>query len=141
MLLLLSRSIQFSHCTEALPFISALLFVSSVGIVSGMAQAQPNPQVNAMCANIAAKLYPLGINAVPNVQVAYEEVYQITNILGELNHGVKRNDFGFPGSAQGFCILCKMAVLFVRRKVLIARLGLGAVQDPVFPPDFKHWIF
>ena len=69
-----------------------------------MAQAQPNPQVNAMCATIAAKLYPLGINAMPNVQAAHEEVKQITNTLGELNHGVKRNDFGFPGSAQRFHI-------------------------------------
>ena len=106
-----------------------------------MAQAQPNPQVNAMCANIAANLYPLGINAMPNVQAAHEEVKQITNTLGELNHGVKRNDFGFLGSAQRFCTLCKMAVLFVRRKVLISGLGLGVVQDPVFLPDFKHWIF
>ena len=112
-----------------------------MGIISSMAQAQPNPQVNAMCANIAVKLYPLGIQVMPNVQLAHEEVQQITNTLGELNHGVKRNDFGFPGSAQRFCILYKMAVLFVRRKVLISGLGLGAVQDPVFPPDFKHWIF
>ena len=112
-----------------------------MGIISSMAQAQPNPQVNAMCANIATKMYPLGIQAMRNVQVAHEEIQQITNTLGELNHGVKRNDFGFPGSAQRFRILCKMAVLFVRRKVLISGLGLGVVQDPVFPPDFKHWIF
>ena len=106
-----------------------------------MAQAQPNPQVNAMCANIAAQLYPLGIQAMPNVQAAHEEIQKITTTLGDLNHGVKRNDFGFPGSAQRFRVLCKMAVLFVRRKVLISGLGLSAVQDPVFPPDFKHWIF
>ena len=106
-----------------------------------MAQAQPNPQVNAMCANIAAQLYPLGIQVMPNVQVAHEEIQKITTTLGDLNHGVKRNDFGFPGSAQRFRVLCKMAVLFVRRKVLISGLGLSAVQDPVFLPDFKHWIF
>ena len=112
-----------------------------MGIVSSMAQAQPNPQVNAMCANIAARLYPLGIQVMPNVQAAHEKIQQITTTLGDLNHGVKRNDFGFPGSAQRFCVLCKMAVLFVRHKVLISGLGLGAVQDPVFPNDFKHWIF
>ena len=106
-----------------------------------MAQAQPNPHVNAMCANIAAKLYPLGIQAMPNVQAAHEEIKQITNTLGELNHGVKRNDFRFPVSAQRFRILCKMAVLFMRHKVLISGLSLSAVQDPVFLPDFKHWIF
>ena len=106
-----------------------------------MAQAEPNPQVNTMHTNIAAKLYPLGIQTLPNVQVAHEEIKQITNSLGELNHGVKRNDFRFPGSAQRFRVLCKMAVLFVRCKVLISGLGLGAVQDPVFPPDFKLWIF
>ena len=106
-----------------------------------MAQAQPNPQANAMCANTAAQMYPLGIQAMPNVQVAHEEIQQITTTLGDLNHGVKRNDFRFPGSAQRFRVLCKMAVLFVRRKVLISGLGLSAVQDPVFPPDFKHWIF
>ena len=94
-----------------------------------------------MCANIAAKLYPLGIQTMPNVQAAHEEIQQITNTLGELNHGVNRNDFRFPGSARRFHILCKMAVLFVRRKVLISGLGMGAVQDPVFLPDFKHWIF
>ena len=55
-----------------------------------MAQAQPNPQVNAMCANIAAQLYPLGIQA----------IQRIITTLGDLNHGVKRNNFGFPGSAQ-----------------------------------------
>ena len=106
-----------------------------------MAQAQPNPQVNAMCGNIAAKLYPLGIQTMAYVQAAHEEIHQITDTLGELNHGVKRNDFRFPRSARRFHILCKMAVLFVRRKVLISGLGLGVVQDPVFPPDFKHWIF
>ena len=93
-----------------------------------------------MCANIAAQLYPLGIQAMPNVQVAHEEIQKITTTLGDLNHGVKRNDFRFPGSAQRFRVLCKMAVLFVRCKVLISGLGLGAVQDPVFLPDFKHWI-
>ena len=67
-----------------------------------MVQAQPNPQVNAMCANIAARMYPLGIQAMPNVQVAHEEIQKITATLGDLNHGVKRNDFGFPGSAQRF---------------------------------------
>ena len=67
-----------------------------------MAQAQPNPQVNAMCANIAARLYPLGIQMMPNVQAAHEEIQQITTTLGDLNHGVKRNDFGFPGPAQRF---------------------------------------
>ena len=112
-----------------------------MGIVRCMAQAQPNPQVNAMCANIAAKLYPLEIQVMPNVQAAHEEIQQITTTLGELNHGVKRNDFGFPGSAQRFRVLCKMAVLFIRHKVLISGLGQGAAQDPVFPPDFKHWIF
>ena len=85
-----------------------------MGVISSIAQAQPNPQVNAMCANIAAKLYPLGIQMMPNVQVAHEEIKQITNTLGELNHGVKRNDFRFPGSAQRFRTLYKMAVLFVR---------------------------
>ena len=106
-----------------------------------MAQVQPNLQVNAMCTNIAAKLYPLGIQMMPNVQAAHEEIQHITTTLGDLNHGVKRNDFGFPGSAQRFQVLCKMAVLFVRHKVLISGLGLGAVQDLVFPPDFKRWIF
>ena len=94
-----------------------------------------------MCANIAAQLYPLGIQAMPNMQAAHEEIQKITTNLGDLNHGVKRNNFGFPGSAQRFRILCKMAVLFVMRKVLISGLGLSVVQDPVFPPDFKHWIF
>ena len=112
-----------------------------MGIIGNMAQAQPNPQVNAMCANIAARLYSLGIQTMPNVQVAHKEIQQITTTLGHLNHGVKRNNFRFPGSAQRFQILCKMAVLFVRCKVLILGLGLGTVQDPVFLPDFKHWIF
>ena len=58
-----------------------------------------------MCANIAAKLYPLGIQTMPNVQVAHEEIHQITDTLGELNHGVKRNDFKFPRSARRFRIL------------------------------------
>ena len=111
-----------------------------MGIISSMAHTQPNPQVNAMCANIAASLYPLGIQMLPNMQAAHEEIQQITATLGELNHGVKRNDFGFPGSNRRFCVLCRMAVLFVRHKVLISGLGLGAVQDPVFPPDFKHSI-
>ena len=102
-------------------------------IVGSMAQAQPNPQVNAMCANIAATMYPLGIQSMPNVQVAHEEIQKIMTTLGELNHGVR--------SAQRFRVLCRMAVLFVRRKVLTSGLGLGAVQDPMFPPDFKHWIF
>ena len=106
-----------------------------------MAQAQPNPQVYAMCANIAAQLYPLGIQAMPNVHPEHEEIQKITTTLGDLNHGVKRNNFRFPGSAQRFRVLCKMAVLFVRRKVLISGLDLGVVQDPVFLPDFKHWIF
>ena len=99
-----------------------------------MAQAQPNPQVT-------ARLYPLGIQTMPNVQAAHEEIQQITTTLGDLNHGVKRNNFSFPGSAQKFRVLCKMAVLVVRHKVLVLGLGLGVVQDPVFPPDFKHWIF
>ena len=76
----------------------------------------------------------------PNVQVAHEEIQKITNTLGELNHGVKRNDFGYIESNQRFKVLCKMAVLVVRHKVLVSGLGLGAVQDLVFPPDFKHWI-
>ena len=71
-----------------------------MGIVSSMAQAQPNPQGNAVCANIAASLYPLGIQTMPNVQVAHEEIQQITTTLGDLNHGVKRNDFRFHGSAR-----------------------------------------
>ena len=112
-----------------------------MGIRGSMAQAQPNPLVNAMFANIAAQLYPLGIQVMPNVQVAHEEIQKITSTLGDLNHGVKRNDFRFPGSAQRFRVLCKMAVLFVRCKVLISGLGLGVVQDPVFLPDFKYWIF
>ena len=98
MLFLLSRTLQLSLCTETYHF-SLLLFDISVGVVSSMAQAQPNPQVNAMYANIAAKLYPLGIQSMPIVQAVHEEIQQITNTLGELNHGVKRNDFGFPGSA------------------------------------------
>ena len=106
-----------------------------------MAQAQPNPQVKAMCANIAARMYPLGIQLMPNVQAAHEEIQKITTTLGDLNNGVKRNDFSFPGSNQRFRVLCKIAVLVVRRKVLVSGLGLGAVQDPVFLPDFKHWIF
>ena len=112
-----------------------------MGIIGSMAQAQPNPQVNAMCANIAARLYPLGIQTMPNVQAAHEEIQKITTTLGDLNHGVKRNDFRFPESAQSFRVLCRMAVLFVRCKVLISGLGLSAVQDPVFLPDFEHWIF
>ena len=82
------------------PSCSYLVF--STGIIGSMAQAQPNPQVNAMCANIAARLYPLGIQVMPNVQAAHEEIQQITTTLWHLNHGVKRNDFGFPGSAQKF---------------------------------------
>ena len=113
----------------------------SLGIVGSMAQVQPNPQVNAICAQIAAQMYPLGIQVMPNVQAAHEEIQKITATLGDLNHGVKRNDFGFPGSAQRFQVLCRMAVLFVRHKVLISGRGLGAVQDLVFPPDFKHWTF
>ena len=50
-----------------------LILVISAGILGSMAQAQPNPQVNAMCANIAARMYPLGIQSMPNVQVAHEE--------------------------------------------------------------------
>ena len=73
-----------------------------MGILGSMAQAQPNPQVNAMCANIVARMYPLGIQSMPNMQVAHEEIQQITTTLGDLNHGVKRNDFGFPGSNQRF---------------------------------------
>ena len=73
-----------------------------MGIGGSMAQAQPNPQVNAMCTNITAKLYPLGIQMMPNVQAAHEEIQQITTTLGDLNHGVKRNGFRFPGSAQRF---------------------------------------
>ena len=61
-----------------------------MGIRGSMAQAQPNPQVNAMCANIAARLYPLGIQTMPNVQAAHEEIQQITTTLGDLSHGVKR---------------------------------------------------
>ena len=76
-----------------------------MGIVGSMAQAQPNPQVHSMCANIAAKLYPLGIQTMPNVQAAHEEIQQITTTLGDVNHGVKRNDFRFPGSAQRFRVL------------------------------------
>ena len=106
-----------------------------------MAQAQPSPQVNAMCANIAARMYPLGIQSMPNVQAAHEEIQKITTTLGDLNHGVKKNNFGFPGSHQRFQVLCKIAVLIVRCKVLVSELGLSAVQDLVFPPDFKHWIF
>ena len=73
-----------------------------MGILGRMAQAQPNPQVNAMCANIAARMYPLGIQAMPTVQAAHEEIQKITATLGGLNHGVKRNNFGFPGSAPTF---------------------------------------
>ena len=51
-----------------------------------MAQAQPNPQVNAMCANIAGQLHPLGIQVMPNVQAAHEEIQKITTTLGDLNH-------------------------------------------------------
>ena len=76
----------------------------------------------------------------PNVLTAHEEIQKITTTLGDLNHGVKRNDFGYIGSNQRFRVLCRMPVLVVRCKVLVSRLGLGAVQDPVFPPDFKHWI-
>ena len=39
-----------------------------------------------MCANIAARLYPLGIQTMPNVQAAHEEIQQITTTLGNLNH-------------------------------------------------------
>ena len=106
-----------------------------------MAQAKPNPQINAMHAKIAAKLYPLRIQMMPNMQAAHEEIQQITTTLGGLKHGVKRNNLEFPGSAQRFRVLCKMALLFVRHKVMISGLGLSAVQDPMFPPDFKHQIF
>ena len=106
-----------------------------------MAHAQPpNPQVNAMYMAITARLYPLGIQVMPNVLTAHEEIQKITTTLGDLNHGVKRNDFGNIGSNQRFRVLCGMPVLVVRCKVLVSGLGLGAVQDPVFPPDFKHWI-
>ena len=73
-----------------------------MGIIGSMDQAQPNPQVNDMCANIAARMYPLGIQLMPNVQAAHEEIQKIMTTLGDLNHGVKRNDFGFPGSDQRF---------------------------------------
>ena len=112
-----------------------------MGIIVSKAQAQPqNPQVNTMCATIAARLYPLGIQTIPNVQVAHEEIQKITSTLGDLSHGVKRNDFRYIGSNQRFRVLCTMAVLVLRRKVLVSGLGLGAAQDQVFPPDFKHWI-
>ena len=146
-----SLSFCFCHSYLARPLVLSLYrefyqlscsyLVLSMGIGGSMAQAQPNPQVNAMCANIAAQLYPLGIQAMPNVQAEHEEIQKITTTLGDLNHGVKRNDFRFLGSAQRFRVLCKNAVLFVRCKVLISGPGLGAVQDPVFSPDFKHWIF
>ena len=72
-----------------------------------MAQAHPQtPQVIAMCATLAAKLYPLGIQMMPNVQAAHEESQKITSTLGDLNHGVKRNDFGYIGSNQRFRVLC-----------------------------------
>ena len=106
-----------------------------------MAQAQPqNPQVTAMCMAITARLYPLGIDTMPNVQAAHEEIQKITSTLGDPNHGVKRNDYGYIGSNQRFRVLCRMALLVVKRKVLVSGLGLSAVQDLVFPPDFKHWI-
>ena len=54
-----------------------------------MAQAQPNPQVNAMCANIAAQIVSLrDSDAMPNVQAAHEEIQKITTTLGDLNHVV-----------------------------------------------------
>ena len=106
-----------------------------------MTQAQPpNPQVNAMCSTIVAKMYRLGIRTMPNVQAAHEEIQKLTTSLGDLNHGVRRNDFGYIGSNQRFPVLCKMAVLVVRHKVLVSGLGLGTVQDPVFLPDLKYWI-
>ena len=76
----------------------------------------------------------------PNVQAAHEEIQKITSTLGDLNHGARRNDFGYIGSNQRFRVLCKMAVLGVRCKVLVSGLGLSSVQDLVFPPDFKHWV-
>ena len=114
-----------------------------MGIVIIMAQAPPlNPQVrsNAMCNNLVAKMYPLGIRIMPNVQAAHEEIQKIMTTLGNLNHGVRRTDFGYIGSNKRFRVLCRMDVLVVRCKVLVSDLGLGAVQDPVFLPDFKHWI-
>ena len=76
----------------------------------------------------------------PNVQVAHEEIQKIMSTLGDLNHGVRRNDFSYIGSNQRFQVLCKMAVLVVRCKVLVSGLGLSGVQDLVSPHDFKHWI-
>ena len=108
-----------------------------------MGQAQPqNPQVNIMCTAIAARLYPLGIQMMPSVQAAHEEIQKITSPLGDLNHGVKRNDFGYIGSNQRFRVLCRMAVLVIRFKVLVwfGLVLVSAVQDPVFLPDLKHWI-
>ena len=56
-----------------------------MGIIVSMAQAQPqNPQVNAICATIADRLYPLGIQMIRNVQVAHEEIQKITSIPGDL---------------------------------------------------------
>ena len=131
----------FFYCTEMFYLLICPHYIISEGIAASIAQAQPqNPQVAAMCTAIAARLYPLGIQAMPSVQAAHEEIQKITSILGDLNHGVYRNDFGYPGSDQRFQALCKMVVLVVRRKVLVLGLGLGAVQDLVFPPDFKHWI-
>ena len=112
-----------------------------MGIALGIVQAQPpKPQVNATCALITARIYPLGIQTMPNVQAAQEEIQKVMNTLGDLNHGVKRNDFSYIMSNHRFRVLCKMAVLAVKCKVLVSGLGIAAVQDLVFPPDFKHWI-
>ena len=91
-----------------------------MGIIGSMVQAQPNPQVNAMCANIAARLYPLGVQTMPNVQVAHEEIQQIT---GDLNHGVKRNNSGFPGSAQRFRIFLQNGCPVCQAQGFDFRLG------------------
>ena len=109
-----------------------------------MAQLQPNPQVHQMLNEMSLTLYPAhtgGINAWQNLQLAHKEVMSITKLLGQLNHEIKRVEHGSLDSTPCQKVLCKMAVLVVRRKFLLKKLGLGTTKDPiVFPPDFKTWI-
>ena len=112
-----------------------------MGIVGSMAHAKTKPSGYCHVQQHFCQIISFRDSNDAQCAAAHAEIQQITTTLGDLNHGVKRNDFRFPGSAQRFRVLCKMAVLVVRHKVLVSGLGLGPVQDPVFPPDFKHWIF
>ena len=109
-----------------------------------MAQLQPNPQVHQMLNEMSLTLYPAhkgGITAWQNPQVAHKEVTKITDLLGQLNHEIRRVEYGSLDSTPCQKALCKMAVLVVQCKFLLKKLGLGKMQDPiVFPADYQTWI-